>query len=157
MTARACLWIPLEDASSAAALWTSLVDGSRVLREVELRGAEGEVTRMIELELAGAAFQIMGAPRHEEPTMAASISVTLPGQAEIDRLWDGLLAEGGRELACGWIVDPFGIHWQVVPEAFEEAMASGDEAARQAAAEAIWGMVRIDDAAVRRAIAAAGA
>jgi len=47
---------------------------------------------------------------------AISLVVNCRDQAEIDRYWDGLIAGGGREVACGWLVDKYGVSWQIVPD-----------------------------------------
>ena len=50
-----------------------------------------------------------------------SIEVSCADQAEIDRLWEALSAVPEAE-QCGWLVDPFGVNWQVVPERMGELM-----------------------------------
>jgi len=47
---------------------------------------------------------------------AISLVVNCDTQAEIDRYWDQLTADGGKEIACGWLVDKYGVSWQIVPE-----------------------------------------
>lgn len=53
---------------------------------------------------------------------AISLVVNCKDQAEIDRYWDGLIANGGHEVACGWLVDKYGISWQIVPDKLGEWM-----------------------------------
>ncbi|WP_343669300.1 VOC family protein [Chitinophaga sp.] len=47
---------------------------------------------------------------------AVSLVVLCKDQAEIDKYWDGLIANGGHEVACGWLVDKYGVSWQIVPD-----------------------------------------
>jgi predicted 3-demethylubiquinone-9 3-methyltransferase (glyoxalase superfamily) len=65
-------------------------------------------------------------------------------QAEVDRLWSGLLQGGGREIACGWLHDRFGLRWQIVPRRMFEMMAAPDRAAAARASTAMMGMVKLD-------------
>lgn len=44
-----------------------------------------------------------------------SLMVVCETQGEIDRLWDLLIADGGAPSQCGWLKDPFGVSWQIIP------------------------------------------
>jgi len=46
---------------------------------------------------------------------AISLVVNCDTQAEIDQYWEQLTANGGHEVACGWLTDKYGISWQIVP------------------------------------------
>ena len=47
-------------------------------------------------------------------------------QEETDHLWNSLIANGGRESMCGWLKDPFGVSWQIVPKKLLELMNGSD-------------------------------
>jgi predicted 3-demethylubiquinone-9 3-methyltransferase (glyoxalase superfamily) len=66
---------------------------------------------------------------------AISFGVYCRDQKEVDRYWKAILKNGGKEVACGWIHDKFGVRWQIVPTALMEMMADRDKkkAARVAA------------------------
>ncbi|MGN6324424.1 VOC family protein [Pseudolysinimonas sp.] len=86
---------------------------------------------------------LQGGPGHPH-TDALSLYVTLDGgQEEVDRIWDGFLAEGGNEVACGWLTDRFGVSWQIVPVELEEAILSTDEERRAYAYAAMMDMTKI--------------
>lgn len=54
-------------------------------------------------------------------TCGMSLEVQCEDQAEIDRLWDALSAVPAAE-QCGWLVDAFGVNWQIVPANMGELM-----------------------------------
>ena len=86
---------------------------------------------------------LQGGPGHPH-TDALSLYVTLDGgQEEVDRIWDGFLAEGGTEVACGWLTDRFGVSWQIVPVELEEAILSSDVERQAYAYEAMMNMTKI--------------
>ena len=72
-------------------------------------------------------------------------------QAEVDRLWDALTADGGQPVQCGWLKDRFGLRWQICPEEMLTMLASDDRAAARRAFEAMMGMVKLDLAELKRA------
>ena len=74
-------------------------------------------------------------------------------QAEIDKIWDGMLAAGGKTLACGWITDHFGVAWQIIPHNLGEMMAASDRAASARVNMALMGMIKLDKAALEAAFA----
>jgi len=63
---------------------------------------------------------------------------------EIDRYWDALTAGGGRESQCGWLVDRFGVSWQISPANMAELLAGGDAAGRARAFSAMLQMRKLD-------------
>ena len=77
----------------------------------------------------------MSAGKHHEFNDAISFGVYCRTQAEVDRYWKAILKNGGKEVACGWINDKFGVRWQIVPTVLMEMMADPDKkkAARVAA------------------------
>jgi predicted 3-demethylubiquinone-9 3-methyltransferase (glyoxalase superfamily) len=88
-------------------------------------------------------------------TVAISLAVLCEDQAEVDRLWDALLADGGQPSQCGWLKDRFGLSWQIVPERLNELMADPDPERARRATEAMLQMVKLDVAALEAAADAA--
>lgn len=54
-------------------------------------------------------------------TSGVSLEVSCRGQQEIDQLWERLSAVPEAE-QCGWLVDRFGVSWQIVPENMGDLM-----------------------------------
>ena len=69
--------------------------------------------------------------------MAFSFVVSVKGQEEVDRYWDALLAGGGSPTACGWLVDKYGIAWQVIPDELMAALGDPDPEKAQYAMQAM--------------------
>lgn len=74
---------------------------------------------------------------------SVSFMVTCKDQAEIDRYWDALIADGGSESMCGWLKDKFGLSWQIVPEMLSTRMASGDPQSNGKMMAALSGMRKL--------------
>ncbi|WP_118138434.1 VOC family protein [Oceanicella sp. SM1341] len=148
-----CLWFD-GTGEEAAALYTALIPGSRITGRVP--PAPDAPALLVSFTLAGTPYQALnGGPmfRHGE---AASIAVTTPDQAETDRLWDALTADGGSLGRCGWLRDRFGLSWQIVPEALPRLLAAPGPGASARVREAMMAMGRIDIAALEAAAAAEG-
>ena len=84
-------------------------------------------------------------------TEAFSFQVTTEDQAETDRLWNAVVENGGRESACGWCKDKWGVSWQITPRMLIESLSDPDRAASKRAFEAMMKMRKIDIAAIEAA------
>jgi predicted 3-demethylubiquinone-9 3-methyltransferase (glyoxalase superfamily) len=80
-----------------------------------------------------------------------SIMVACETQAEIDRLWTGLTADGGEEGPCGWCKDRFGLSWQVIPTDLGQMLGDPSSGDCGAAAQAMFQMKKLDVESLRRA------
>ena len=58
-----------------------------------------------------------------------SLVVPCENQEEIDYYWIKL-GEGGHYDRCGWLVDQFGVSWQIVPAMLPELMAHPEKGNR---------------------------
>ncbi|MDQ2993255.1 MAG: VOC family protein, partial [Candidatus Eremiobacteraeota bacterium] len=67
-----------------------------------------------------------------------------------DDLWAKLL-QGGSESQCGWLVDKFGLSWQIIPKQLGELMGDDDDEKSARALQAMLKMVKIDVAELQRA------
>ena len=150
------LWFD-KDAETAACFYVSLFPDSRI-DQVTRSPADNSSTRegeviTVEFTLAGRRFTAMnGGPGHPH-TDAFSISVSTKDQAETDRLWDALIADGGAPVACGWLKDRFGLSWQITPEVMLRLLADPDRDRSRRAFQAMMGMVKLDIAELERAAA----
>ena len=148
------LWFSRE-AEEAARFYASIFPDSRVDRVTALRsespsGPPGSV-RVVDFTLLGQRFQAMSAGPHDPFNDAISITVLCDDQAELDRYWDALREGGGRAVACGWLVDRFGVRWQIVPARLEEMMRDEDPARSKRASDAMLKMIKLDIATLEKA------
>ena len=141
------LWYS-EHAEEAARFYCSLIPNSRMGRVVSMpaespSGPPGSVV-VVDFTLAGRDFTAMKAGPLDAFNHSVSFVINCDDQAEIDRLWDGLLSGGGQPEQCGWLRDRYGLCWQIVPTVMQEMMASTDRAAAKRATEAMMKMVKFD-------------
>ncbi|HXK20950.1 MAG TPA: VOC family protein [Polyangiaceae bacterium] len=115
-------------------------------------GGGGKVMS-VTFELAGQRLIALNGGPHYQLTPAFSLFVSVTTQAELDRIWDALLAGGGKPSRCGWLVDRFGLSWQVVPTVLGKLMSDPDPERSSRAVQAMMGMVKLDIAALERAAA----
>ena len=148
------LWYAKE-AEEAARLYASVFPDSRVDRVTALQsespsGPPGAV-KVVDFTLFGQRFQAMSAGPHHEFNDAISLVVLCDDQAELDRYWDALLKGGGKAQACGWLIDRFGVRWQIVPAALEEMMRDQDPVRSKRVTDAMLTMVKLDIATLEKA------
>ena len=82
---------------------------------------------------------------------AISLLINCADQDEVDYYWDKLREGGGKEVACGWLTDRYGLSWQVFPTQAAELLDEGDPERSQRAMKAMLSMTKIDLAAMRAA------
>jgi predicted 3-demethylubiquinone-9 3-methyltransferase (glyoxalase superfamily) len=148
------LWYAKE-AEEAAKFYAAIFPNSRVDRVTPMlsespSGPPGSV-KVVDFTLFGQRFQAMTAGPHHEFNDAFSLCVLCDDQKELDRYWAALLEGGGKEQACGWLIDKFGVRWQIVPAIFDELMSSSDPARSKRVTDAMMTMIKFDIAALEKA------
>ena len=138
----------------ALELYTSLIPDSRVTNVTRYAesgmGVAGDIMTA-DFELAGQTFTIINGGPHFKHSPAMSLLVHCADQEEVDRLWEGLVAGGGEPSRCGWLVDRFGVSWQISPIRLGEMLSSGDRAAVERVTQAFLRMDKLDIAELERA------
>ena len=134
---------------AAVAFYTATFPGSEV-RRLSRQGQDGPVTAA-EFVVGGQLFMGYNGGPHVRFSEGFSLFVDCQDQAEVDLYWDKLLAAGAKASRCGWITDPFGVTWQIVPRRFMELVADADPRKVRKVLEAMMGMVKLDVAALERA------
>jgi len=147
---RTCLWFET-GGLTAAKHYVSLIPDSSI-DTVLAHGRPEDDPMVVEFTLAGAPMMILTAGDHYKLTPAASISILTDDQAETDRLWQ-VLTEGGEESQCGWLIDRYGLSWQIVPRRLPELLADPDPERAGRAMQAMMHMKKIDIATLEAAVA----
>ncbi len=142
-----CLWFN-DQALAAAQIYTSLFDDAEITNVFYKGGDAKNGAFTVEFTLMGQKYWGLNGGPHYALTPAASVSVHVDTQAEVDHLWDALLAGGGVESRCGWLTDRFGLSWQIIPRALPRLLKT-DTSGRVMAA--MMQMVKLDIAALETA------
>ena len=100
----------------------------------------------VAFELEGRPYLALNGGPSYRLSPAFSLYVSCKDQAEIDHFWKALLSDGGEPSRCGWLVDRFGLSWQVIPEELPQLIS--DPRGLQSMLE----MNKIDLAALRASI-----
>lgn len=133
-------------AEEAAKLYTSLFDG-KITKTVRYpKGApmpEGTVLS-VTFELLGRTYVAMNGGPTFTFGQGFSLMVEVDTQAEIDRLWDALTANGGKPVQCGWLVDRFGVSWQIVPRNLDVMIGDPDLAKAGRTMQAMMPMQKLE-------------
>lgn len=123
-------------AEEAAQFYTSLFPNSKIT----------EVSPMsVAFQLDGQEFIALNGGPEFKFNEAISMFVKCEDQAEIDRLWNALIADGGEESRCGWLKDKYGLSWQIVPSNLGELLSKPD------AVQAMLQMNKLDIRALQEA------
>ncbi len=145
------LWFDTQ-AEEAAAFYISVFTNSRIVTVTHYTaGPRPAGTVMtVEFELDGQRFVAINGGPEFTFSEAVSFLITCEDQDEVDYFW-AKLGEGGQEGPCGWLKDKYGLSWQVVPAGMDELFADPDPARAQRAMQAMFGMTKLDLAALLHA------
>lgn len=114
-------------AEDAARYYVSLFADSKIVHVQ--KNPTNDQAMTVTFELAGQKFIALNAGGPDFAlTNGVSLLVDCDDQAEVDRYWNALTADGGKALACGWCKDRFGLSWQIVPRQFFQLLSSADAA-----------------------------
>jgi predicted 3-demethylubiquinone-9 3-methyltransferase (glyoxalase superfamily) len=142
-----CLWFNGR-AREAANFYTSIFPNSSVsdnwIAPTDTPGNQQGEEIVVNFKMFGQNFiGLNGGPQfpHSE---AISFQIPCADQAEMDKFWDLLTADGGQESQCGWLKDKFGISWQVTSPEMTKYLGGSDAQGAQRATKAMLGMRKID-------------
>ena len=140
------LWFD-NNAEEAINFYLPIFKDSKVIRAARnppgSPGPEGALL-VATIQLEGQEITLMnGGPGHPL-TDAFSLTINYESQEEVDHYWGKLLEGGGKELACGWLKDKFGLSWQVTPTVLPQLLADPDKAKAGRVMQAMMKMVKLD-------------
>ena len=135
------------EAEAAARHYLSIFEDGKIVSSIP--GPGGSVIS-VTFELFGQTFIALNGGPTFTFSQGISLFVHCDTQAEVDRYWSKL-TEGGKEGQCGWLVDKFGVSWQVVPNVLGELLGDKDPAKAGRAVQAMMKMKKLDIAALKRA------
>jgi len=151
-----CLWFDGQ-AEEAAAFYTGIFPNSSVDKVTRAAadnpsGRKGEVLT-VDFTLDGEPFNGLNGGPDFRFNESISFIVDCADQAEVDRYWDALVADGGEHGPCGWLKDRFGVSWQIVPRRLYELLEGPDAGASERAMQAMLQMGKLDVESLERAYA----
>lgn len=149
-----CLWFD-GNAEEAAQFYAALLPDSHVDKvwrtPADTPSGPAGMVLTVDFTLAGQQVQGLNGGPDFRFNEAVSFVIECDDQAEVDRLWDGLLANGGEPGPCGWLKDQFGLSWQVVPRRLNELLDDPDQERARRAMDAMLKMGKIEVADLERA------
>lgn len=138
-----CIWMN-GTAEEAANFYVSLFDDSRIdsitryMADQPFPQSFAPGTAMlVNFTIKGQPFATLNGGAQFPQTEAVSFVIPVETQAELDRYWGALIADGGAESMCGWCKDRYGVSWQVVPRKLLDMQAKGSKEQL----ERLWGAV----------------
>ncbi len=134
---------------AAIELYTNIFPNSEV-RKVARRGDDGPISSA-EFVVGGQAFMGYNGGPYFSFSEGLSLFVDCADQAEVDEYWDKLVEAGATPTQCGWIKDPFGLSWQIVPRRFNELISDSNPKKVSAVMEAMMKMIKLDVAELEKA------
>ena len=133
-------------AEDAANFYTSVFKNSKIVSTARYGdagpGPKGSLMTAT-ISLDGQELMLLNGGPTFKFSEAISLFVTCETQAEVDDYWSKLTA-GGKEVQCGWLVDKFGVSWQIIPSALMKLLSDKDAKKAGRVMQAMMKMVKID-------------
>ncbi len=127
-----CLWFDSQ-AEEAANFYTSIFKNSKIGEIMRYPKAAEAVSgkpagsvMTVAFELDGVKLLALNGGPLFKFSQAISMMIMCKDQAEVDHFWEKL-TEGGKEQPCGWLIDKFGVSWQVAPEGIDELLMKSEK------------------------------
>lgn len=147
-----CLWFDTQ-AEEAANFYVSVFPNARITglnHYTEGLPMPAGTVLTVQFELDGQAYMALNGGPHFQFNPSVSLVIYCDTQAEIDHYWHALSALPEHE-QCGWLVDKYGLSWQVVPRDINTWLVDSEPARTQRILSAVMGMKKLDIAALQRA------
>lgn len=144
----ACIWSN-DKADEMAKFYKSIFKGTKVGKSSywpannPMKVKEGSVLTT-HITILGQKIMLLNGYMKKEFNESISFVIPCKNQREIDTYWKKLTSGGGKEVACGWCVDKYGVHWQIAPADFDKWNTSKNTKKRDAVMHAMWQMVKLD-------------
>jgi predicted 3-demethylubiquinone-9 3-methyltransferase (glyoxalase superfamily) len=142
-----CLWFD-GNAEEAATFYTGLIADSRIDKvwrsPADTPSGPAGMVLTVDFTIAGQQVQGLNGGPDFRFNEAVSFVIECEDQAEVDRLWDALTADGGEPGPCGWLKDRFGLSWQITPKELNEMLEDADSDGARRAMEAMLQMGKLD-------------
>ena len=137
-----CLWFD-DQGEEAARFYVDVFPDSSISGVTPYVGGDRDgQTMTVDFVLNGQRFVALNGGPQFQFNEAISFQVPCADQAEIDHYW-AVLTEGGEAGPCGWLMDRFGLSWQVVPARISEFLSSTDPGVAERTAAALFAMKKI--------------
>ncbi len=130
-----------DQAGDAMNFYTSVFENARII--TTFPGPEDKVAGG-SFELDGQRFHCYNAGPHPNFVFSQGISlmITAETQDEIDHFYDKL-SEGGEQQPCGWLIDRFGVSWQVTPTMLMRSLTDSDREKAERVTQAMFKMTKL--------------
>jgi predicted 3-demethylubiquinone-9 3-methyltransferase (glyoxalase superfamily) len=140
-------------AEDAANFYTSIFKNSKILSTTRYGdagpGPKGSLMTAT-ISLDGQELMLLNGGPSFTFTQGFSLFVHCETQAEVDDYWSKLTA-GGKEVACGWVTDKYGVSWQIIPTVLMKLIGDRDAKKAGRVMQAMMKMVKIDIAGLQAA------
>lgn len=143
----ACIWSN-DKATEMAKFYKSIFKGSKIGKTAywinnPMGVKEGSVLTM-HITILGQKIMLLNGFTEMPFNESVSFVVPCKTQKEIDYYWKKLSSGGGKPVQCGWVIDKYGVRWQITPADFDKWNTSKNKKKKEAVMHAMWKMAKLD-------------